>query len=116
MWLSTAAWCLRKKRKASESRLLGELREGMVVHGTVRSLTDYGAFLDIGGVDGMLHVAEISWGRIAKPSDVLTVGQQVDVQILKVDAKRKRISLGLKQLLQADPWSPGAGQVPCGRQ
>ena len=72
--------------------------------GTVRSLMDYGAFVDIGGVDGMLHVAEISWGRVNKPSDVLTVGQQVDVQILKVDPKKRRISLGMKQL-QPDPWS-----------
>ncbi len=95
---------LEEEEKSKREQMVGELREGMVVHGTVRSLTDYGAFLDIGGVDGMLHVAEISWGRIAKPSDVLTVGQQLDVQILKVDAKRKRISLGLKQL-QADPWS-----------
>ena len=95
---------LEEEEKGKREQMLGELREGMVVHGTVRSLTDYGAFLDIGGVDGMLHVAEISWGRIAKPSDVLTVGQQVNVQILKVDAKRKRISLGLKQL-QPDPWS-----------
>ena len=75
-----------------------------MVHGTVRSLTDYGAFVDIGGVDGMLHVADISWGRVNKPSDVLTVGQQIDVQILKVDPKKKRISLGMKQL-QPDPWT-----------
>ncbi|MDQ6677238.1 MAG: S1 RNA-binding domain-containing protein, partial [Acidobacteriota bacterium] len=65
---------------------------------------DYGAFLDIGGVDGMLHVAEISWGRVNKPSDILSVGQQLDVQILKVDPKKRRISLGLKQL-QPDPWT-----------
>src|SRR5450432_1971465 len=76
----------------------------MVVHGTVRSLMDYGAFVDIGGVDGMLHVAEISWGRVNKPSDVLTAGQQIDVQILKVDPKKRRISLGMKQL-QPDPWT-----------
>ncbi len=95
---------LEDEEKIRREQAFGDLREGMVVRGTVRSLTDYGAFLDIGGVDGMLHVAEISWGRIAKPSDVLTVGQQVDVQILKVDSKRKRISLGMKQL-QPDPWT-----------
>ncbi|MCU1263434.1 MAG: ribosomal protein [Bryobacterales bacterium] len=95
---------LEEEEKLSRERLLGELREGMVVHGTVRSLMDYGAFVDIGGVDGMLHVAEISWGRVNKPADVLTVGQQVDVQILKVDPKKRRISLGMKQLLP-DPWS-----------
>jgi len=95
---------LEEEEKDRREQMLGELREGMVVRGTVRSLTDYGAFLDIGGIDGMLHVAEISWGRIAKPADVLTVGQQVDVQILKVDAKRRRVSLGMKQL-QPDPWT-----------
>ena len=95
---------LEEEEKLSRERLLGELREGMVVRGTVRSLMDYGAFVDIGGVDGMLHVAEISWGRVNKPADVLTVGQQVDVQILKVDPKKRRISLGMKQLLP-DPWS-----------
>ena len=95
---------LEEEDKNKREQMLGELREGMVVHGTVRSLTDYGAFIDIGGVDGMLHVAEISWGRVNKPSDVLTVGQKLDLQILKVDAKKRRISLGLKQL-QADPWT-----------
>jgi len=95
---------LEEEEKDRREQMLGELREGMVVRGTVRSLTDYGAFLDIGGIDGMLHVAEISWGRIAKPADVLTVGQQVDVQILKVDAKQRRVSLGMKQL-QPDPWT-----------
>jgi small subunit ribosomal protein S1 len=95
---------LEEEEKAARERVLGELREGMIVHGVVRSLMDYGAFVDIGGVDGMLHVAEISWGRVNKPSDVLTMGQQIDVQILKVDPKKRRISLGMKQLLP-DPWS-----------
>ncbi len=95
---------LEEEDKNKREQMLGELREGQVVRGTVRSLTDYGAFVDIGGVDGMLHVAEISWGRVNKPSDVLSIGQQIDVQILKVDPKKRRISLGLKQL-QADPWT-----------
>jgi small subunit ribosomal protein S1 len=95
---------LEEEEKAAKESKFGELQEGMVVAGTVRGLMDYGAFVDIGGVDGMLHVAEISWGRVAKPSDVLTIGQQVQVQILKVDAKKRRISLGMKQL-QPDPWS-----------
>jgi small subunit ribosomal protein S1 len=95
---------LEEEEKAAKERMFGELREGMVVQGTVRGLMDYGAFVDIGGVDGMLHVAEISWGRVAKPADVLTIGQQVQVQILKVDSKKRRISLGMKQL-QPDPWS-----------
>jgi small subunit ribosomal protein S1 len=92
-----------ERAKAKEEKLSG-LKAGMVVHGTVRSLLDYGAFIDIGGVDGMMHVADISHGRVNKPGDVLTVGQELDVQILKVDPAKKRISLGLKQL-QADPWT-----------
>ena len=95
---------LEDEEKAAKERMFGELREGMVVEGAVRGLMDYGAFVDIGGVDGMLHVAEISWGRVAKPADVLTIGQKVQVQILKVDPKKRRISLGMKQL-QPDPWS-----------
>src|SRR5579863_6393774 len=91
-----------ERAKAKEEKLTG-LQAGMVVHGTVRSLLDYGAFIDLGGVDGMLHVADISHGRVNKPSDALTVGQELDVKILKVDPAKKRISLGLKQL-QADPW------------
>jgi small subunit ribosomal protein S1 len=95
---------MEEDEKASKERMFGELREGQVVNGTVRGLMDYGAFVDIGGVDGMLHVAEISWGRVNKPADVLTIGQKVNVQILKVDPKKHRISLGMKQLTP-DPWS-----------
>ena len=95
-----------ERAKAKEEKLSG-LQAGMVVQGTVRSLLDYGAFIDIGGVDGMLHVADISHGRVNKPSDALTVGQSLDVKILKVDPAKKRISLGLKQL-QADPWTTAA--------
>src|ERR1700723_1857948 len=91
-----------ERAKAKEEKLSG-LQAGMVVHGTVRSLLDYGAFIDLGGVDGMLHVADISHGRVNKPSDALSVGQELDVQVLKVDPGKKRISLGLKQL-QPDPW------------
>ncbi len=101
-----------EESRAREQRLT-DLREGMVVQGTVRSLLDYGAFVDIGGVDGMLHVGEISWGRIGKPSDVLSVGQQVDVRILKVDPKKGRISLGMKQL-QPDPWTLVADKFKAG--
>ena len=104
---------LEEEEKLARERLIGELREGMVVQGTVRSLMEYGAFVDIGGVDGMLHVAEISWGRVNKPSDVLTIGQKIDVQILKVDPKKRRISLGMKQL-QPDPWSLAADKYHVG--
>ncbi len=101
-----------ERAKAKESRFT-ELQTGTVVHGTVRSLLDYGAFIDIGGVDGMLHVADISHGRVNKPADVLTVGQELDVKILKVDVAKKRVSLGLKQL-SPDPWSTAAGKYNTG--
>jgi small subunit ribosomal protein S1 len=101
-----------ERAKAKEEKLSG-LHVGQVVHGTVRSLLDYGAFIDIGGIDGMLHVADISHGRVNKPSDVLTAGQELDVQILKVDPAKKRISLGLKQL-QPDPWATAAEKYHTG--
>ncbi|MDP9055299.1 MAG: 30S ribosomal protein S1 [Acidobacteriota bacterium] len=101
-----------ERARAKEEKLSG-LRVGMVINGTVRSLLEYGAFIDIGGVDGMLHVADISHGRVNKPADVLTVGQRFDVQILKVDAGKKRISLGLKQL-QPDPWLTAAEKYHTG--
>jgi small subunit ribosomal protein S1 len=103
-----------ERAKAKEEKLSG-LQAGMVVHGTVRSLLDYGAFIDIGGVDGMLHVADISHGRVNKPSDALTVGQELDVKILKVDPAKKRVSLGLKQL-QADPWTTAADRYHTGER
>ena len=95
---------LEEEAAKAREKLYSDLQEGSVVAGTVRTLMDYGAFVDIGGVDGMMHVADISRGRINKPSDVLTVGQHIQVKILKVDPAKKRISLGMKQL-QADPWS-----------
>ncbi len=101
-----------ERAKAKESRF-HELHVGDVARGTVRSLLDYGAFIDIGGVDGMLHVADISHGRVNKPADVLTVGQELDVKVLKVDPGKKRISLGLKQL-QADPWTTAADKYHVG--
>ena len=94
---------LEEDERAVKDRRYSEVKEGETVHGTVRSLTDYGAFVDIGGVDALLHREELSWGRVNKPSDVLTVGQEVDVKILKVDAAKRRISLGMKQL-QPHPW------------
>jgi small subunit ribosomal protein S1 len=103
-----------ERAKAKESRF-STLETGAVVEGTVRSLLDYGAFVDIGGIDGMLHVADISWGRVNKPADVLTVGQKLTVQILKVDAGKKRVSLGLKQL-QPDPWSTAADKYSVGQR
>ena len=76
---------MQEEAKAREKRV-AEFQDGMTVHGTVRSLTDYGAFVDIGGVDGLLHVADMTWGRLNKPSDLLSPGQEIDVQILKIDS------------------------------
>ena len=76
-WWWTAAPCWKKKSASAKEKRYSEVKEGETVTGTVRSLTDYGAFVDIGGVDALLHVADISWGRVNKPADVLTVGQQV---------------------------------------
>ena len=87
----------------SKSRRYAEVQEGAVVDGTVRSLTEYGAFVDLGGVDGLLHISDIAWTRVANVSDVLTVGQQIEVKVLKIDPETRRIALGLKQL-QAHPW------------
>src|SRR5689334_2298752 len=89
---------LEEEERAAKERRYTEVKEGETVHGIVRSLTDYGAFVDIGGVDALLHVADISWGRVNKPADVLTVGQEVEARVLKVDPAKRRISLGMKQL------------------
>jgi small subunit ribosomal protein S1 len=94
---------LEEEERAAKDRRYSEVKEGETITGTVRSLTDYGAFVDIGGVDALLHVADISWGRVNKPADVLSVGQQIEARVLKVDAGKKRISLGMKQL-QPHPW------------
>jgi small subunit ribosomal protein S1 len=91
-----------EEREVKERRY-SEVTAGETVRGTVRSLVDYGAFVDIGGVDGLLHVSDIAWGRVNRPADVLTVGQEIEVKVLKVDVEKRRISLGMKQL-QPDPW------------
>lgn len=94
---------LEEEERSSKERRFSQLKEGDLVTGEVRSLADYGAFIDLGGVDGLLHVGEISWGRVGKPSDVLSVGQQVEARILKIDPEKRRISLSLRQL-QTHPW------------
>lgn len=92
-----------EEERAGRERRYTELKEGDTVTGTVRSLADYGAFVDLGGVDGLLHIGDISWGRVHKASDILSVGQKIEARILKIDLEKKRISLGLKQLT-AQPW------------
>jgi small subunit ribosomal protein S1 len=92
-----------EEEQAAKDRRYSELKEGDLVSGTVRSLTDYGAFIDIGGTDALLHISDISWSRVARAADMLAVGQQIDAQVLKVDAEKRRVSVGMKQL-QAHPW------------
>jgi small subunit ribosomal protein S1 len=104
---------LEEEDRVARERRYGEIKEGEIVSGPVRSLTDYGAFVDIGGVDALLHVADISWGRINKPSDVLTVGQQIEAKVLKVDPGKRRISLGMKQL-QQHPWEQASERYSVG--
>ncbi|MBZ5508891.1 MAG: 30S ribosomal protein S1 [Acidobacteriia bacterium] len=104
-----------EEERASKERRYSEITEGETVRGTVRSLADYGAFVDIGGVDGLLHVAEISWSRVNKPSDLLSVGQEVEVRVLKVDPDKRRISLGMKQLLP-HPWDAAAEKYKPGER
>jgi small subunit ribosomal protein S1 len=101
--------------RSTKERRYSEVVEGAILSGTVRSLADYGAFVDIGGVDGLLHISDIAWSRIDKPSDVLTAGQQVDVKVLKIDPASKRISLGMKQL-QPHPWDAAAGKYTAGER
>jgi small subunit ribosomal protein S1 len=98
---------------AAKQRRYSEMKEGETVRGTVRSLTDYGAFVDIGDVDGLLHVGEISWSRVNKPSDVLSVGDQIEAKILKIDSEKRRISLSMKQL-QPHPWDSVAEKCKVG--
>src|ERR1700733_14647522 len=101
--------------RSTKERRYSEVVEGAILSGTIRSLADYGAFVDIGGVDGLLHISDIAWARIDKPSDVLTPGQQVDVKVLKIDPASKRISLGMKQL-QPHPWDAAAGKYTAGER
>src|ERR1035437_1569883 len=94
---------LEDEERASKDRRYSEIKEGETVQGVVRSLADYGAFVDIGGVDALLHVADISWSRVNKPADALAVGQEIEAKVLKVDAAKRRIAIGMKQLLP-HPW------------
>lgn len=94
---------LEESREEARSELMGQLREGSIVQGIVKNITDYGAFIDLGGVDGLLHVTDISWKRVNHPSEVLSVGQTIEVQIIRYNEDTQRISLGMKQL-ESDPW------------
>jgi small subunit ribosomal protein S1 len=104
---------LEERRAEERSSLVASLQEKQVVEGVVKNITDYGAFVDLGGVDGLLHVTDIAWRRVSHPTEVLTVGQTVTVQIIKINHETQRISLGMKQL-QTDPWEGVGAKYPPG--
>jgi small subunit ribosomal protein S1 len=106
---------LEEQARQLEQERYAEVSEGDIVSGLVRSLTSYGAFVDVGGVDGLLHVSDIAWSRINSPEEVLTVGQRLQVKVLKIDADSRRISLGLKQL-QPEPWNSATGRYQLGQR
>jgi small subunit ribosomal protein S1 len=104
---------LEDELQAKRGELLESLQEGQKVHGYVKNVTEYGAFVDIGGIDGLLHLTDLSWGRVKHPSDVVKPDQELDVVILKFDKEKQRVSLGLKQLMP-DPWVNASEKYPAG--
>jgi small subunit ribosomal protein S1 len=104
---------LEEELHSKRAALMETLNEGQVVHGHVKNVTEYGAFVDLGGIDGLLHLTDLSWGRVKHPSDVVKPEQELDVIILKFDKEKQRVSLGLKQLM-ADPWANASEKYPAG--
>jgi len=106
---------LEQERESLRSQTLDSMKEGSHVRGIVKNITDYGAFIDLGGMDGLLHITDMSWGRIKHPSEVLNVGDEIEVMVLKYDNSKERVSLGLKQL-KPDPWMAVAAQFVPGQK
>nr|MDA3822083.1 30S ribosomal protein S1 [Bacteroidales bacterium] len=104
---------LEEDRESKRSATLENIHEGKVVEGTVKNITEYGVFVDLGGVDGLLHITDISWGRVKHPSELFSVGDSITVKILNFDVERERVSLGMKQLAQ-DPWAIATEKYPLG--
>lgn len=104
---------LEESRAEARTELVSRLEEGQILEGIVKNITDYGAFIDLGGVDGLLHVTDIAWHRVNHPSEVLTVGQPIKVQIIRFNSENQRISLGMKQL-ENDPWAGAESKYPVG--
>jgi small subunit ribosomal protein S1 len=104
---------LEKERDALRKETLKQMEEGVILEGIVKNITDYGAFIDLGGVDGLLHITDMSWGRVGHPSEILSIGDEINVKVLRYDRERERVSLGLKQT-KADPWSAAAESYPVG--
>ncbi len=106
---------LEAERESLRSQTLDNMAEGSVVKGMVKNITDYGAFIDLGGMDGLLHITDMSWGRVKHPSEMLNVGDELEVKVLKFDNSKERVSLGLKQMSE-DPWEKIAQEYPAGKQ
>lgn len=104
---------LEEERESLRSQTLDSIKEGSIVTGVVKNITDYGAFIDLGGMDGLLHITDMSWGRIKHPSEMIKVGDELQVKVLKYDNEKERVSLGLKQL-HADPWESVKEKFPVG--
>lgn len=104
---------LAEERGKLRDETLEQIQEGMIVKGIVKNITDYGAFIDLGGVDGLLHITDMSWGRVKHPSNLLNVGDEIDVKILKYDSSKERVSLGLKQV-QPNPWESAKDKYTTG--
>ena len=103
---------LEATRAEQRSEIVAKLAEGQVIDGLVKNITDYGAFIDLGGIDGLLHVTDMAWRRVNHPSEIVNVGDTVKVQIVRINPETQRISLGMKQL-QADPWAGIEAKYPC---
>ena len=106
---------LEKERDEMKAKTLETLTEGMVVKGTIKNITEYGAFVDLGGIDGLLHITDMSWGRVNHPSELFQVGDEVTVRVLKYNPETERVSLGLKQT-QEDPWNHAEEAYPAGKR
>src|SRR4030081_1632048 len=106
---------IEQERNERRAKLLGEMTPGDIRKGTVKNITDFGAFIDLNGIDGLLHITDMSWGRIGHPSEILKVGQEIDVVVLDINREKERVSLGLKQKL-ANPWDQIEAKYPIGQK
>ncbi|MEC7275556.1 MAG: 30S ribosomal protein S1 [Bdellovibrionota bacterium] len=106
---------LQEERNKMRGEILEQMQEGMIVKGVVKNITDYGAFIDLGGIDGLLHITDMSWGRVKHPSNLLNIGDEIEVKILKFDKEKERVSLGLKQV-QPNPWEEAQEKYVAGKK
>src|SRR5207247_4353388 len=104
---------IEEERDAAKKRLLETLKEGDIINGTVKNIADFGAFVDLGGIDGLLHITDMSWGRINHPSELLKIDQKVEVKVLQIDKDKEKIALGLKQK-DDSPWESIETKYPVG--